>query len=117
GAVGAELAERVVVVPEHLVGRPAVVQSRGWSEDAENHLGIDAVTVHVLDAQGGVRRTAETLLAVFVEARRCHDVDPIVLPRHVLLPRRSHTADEPERPTVLRSEERRVGKGCSSWWR
>src|SRR5207245_11068175 len=101
GVVAAEVDEPVVVDPEHLVGRLVVVESCGCAEDAEDHLGIDAVTVHVLDAQGGVRRAAETLLAVLAEARRRHDVHAIVLPRPGLLPRRPPAAAEPARPTDL----------------
>ena len=106
--VTAEGREPVVVDPEHLVGRLVVVESRGRAEDAEDHLGIDAVTVHVLHAEGGVRRPADASLAVLVEARRRHDVDTIVLPRHVLLPRRPHAADEPERSAILAGPVRPV---------
>ena len=86
GVVAAEVGQPVVVDAEHLLGGLVVVQARGGAEDAEDDLGLDAVELHVLDAEMGVGRAADALLAVLVESRRGHLIDAIVLSRHVLRP-------------------------------
>ena len=77
--VPAELLEPIVVDAQHLVRRFAVVEARGGAEDAVHHLGIDAVALHVLDAQMRVGAAADILLAVLVHPGLGHLVDPVVL--------------------------------------
>ncbi len=75
GIVLAELDEPVVVDPEHLARRLVVAEPRRGPEDTEEHLGLDAVPVHVLDAQVRIAWAADPLLAVVVEPGRRHHVD------------------------------------------
>src|SRR5204863_322924 len=70
------------------------------AEDPEQHLGLDAVAVHVPAPQHGIGDAADTLSGVVVEPRGCHDVDPVVAARHVLLAGRPYAAHQAERATV-----------------
>jgi hypothetical protein len=56
-----------------------VFQLGGRAEDAEDHLGIDAVTVHVLGAQMRIADAADVLLAVGKQAGLRHDIDAAIL--------------------------------------
>ena len=69
GIVAAELGQPRVVDAQHLVGGLAVVQLGRRGEDAVDHLGVDAVAIHLLDAQVRVARPADALLAVLVAGR------------------------------------------------
>jgi len=109
GIVLAELDEPVVVDPEHLARRLVVPEPRRGPEDTEEHLGLDAVPVHVLDAQVRIAWAADPLLAVVVEPGRRHHVHPMVLPGHVLRARRPDAADEPERRSLLGRPLQSVG--------
>jgi len=104
----AKLDEPIVVDPEHLTGRFVVSEPRRRPEDAEEHLGLDAVPVHVLDAQVRIARAADPLLAVVVEPGRRHHVHALILSGHVLRARRPDAADEPERRALLRGPLRAV---------
>ena len=59
GIVLAEVHQPVVVDAEHLVGRHRIVEPRRGAEDAEDHLGLHAVAIHVLGAQRRVGRVAD----------------------------------------------------------
>ena len=108
GIVAAEVLQPVVVDPEHLVGGLRVVEPRGGAEDAVDHLGLDAVAVHVLHAQGGIGGPADALLAVFVEPGRGHDVDPIVRAGDVLRSGRADAVHEAEGSAVAAGPVRTV---------
>ena len=75
GIVAAELVHPRVVDAQHLVGRLAVVQLGCRRENAVDDLGVDAVAVHLLDAQVRITRPAHALLAVLVQTGRRHHVD------------------------------------------
>src|SRR2546425_1051991 len=70
-------------------------------EDAVDDLGIDAVAVHLLDAQVRVARPANALLTVLVQAGRRHLVDPQLLARHVLRAGRTDAARQAEGRAVV----------------
>ena len=108
GIGAAEVREPRVVDPQHLVGGLAVLQLCGGREDAVDHLGVDAVAIHLLDAQMRVARAANALLAVLVESGGRHHVDAQLLARHVLRARRAHPADQAERRAVAGDPARPV---------
>jgi hypothetical protein len=91
--VPAEVHEPVIVDSEHLAGGLVVPEPAGRAEDAEEDFGVDTVALHVGATAVGIGRPADALLAVLVEPGRRHDVDPIVLAGHVLLPGRPDAAD------------------------
>src|SRR5215471_8376265 len=74
GIVAAEVDQPVVVDAEHFARRLVIVQPRGRAQDAEDDLGLDAIAIHVLDAQLGRGGTGNTLLTVLVEPGRGHHV-------------------------------------------
>ena len=96
GVIAAEILEEIVVDAQHLVRGFAVVEAGGRAEDSVDDLGVDAVTVHVLDPQMRVAATTDVPLAVLVHAGLGHLVDPMVLTRN------KGRAARPD--TVLQSE-------------
>ena len=101
GIVAAEVVQPGVVDAQHLVGGLAVVQLGRRGEDAVDHLGVDAVSVHLLDAQMRVARPANALLAVLVESGGRHRVDAQLLARDVLRARRPDAAGQAEDGPVV----------------
>src|SRR6266849_5832877 len=101
GIVATELVHPRVIDAQHLVGSLSIVQLRRRGENAVDDLGVDAVAVHLLDAQMRVPRAANAFLAVLVEAGGRHHVDPELLARHVLRPRRAHPARQAEGRSVV----------------
>jgi hypothetical protein len=110
--VPAELDEPVVVDLEHLVGGLGVIEPRGRAEDAVDHLGVDAVALHVERAELGVGGAADALLAVFVEAGRGHHVDAVVGARDVLRAGGADAVHQPEGRAVLAGPEGPVRPVC-----
>ena len=108
GIVAAEIHEPVVVDAEHLRGRLVIAEARGRAENAVHHLGLDAVAVHVLGPERGVRDAADALLAVIVETGGGHDVHPVMLAGDIFLAGRPHAVDEAEGRAVLARPERAV---------
>jgi hypothetical protein len=91
-----------VVDADHLVRRLDVLQLRGGREDAVDDLGVDAVTLHFLDAQVRVAGPAHAFLAVLVEPRRRHHIDAQLLAPHPLGAGGADAARDAELHAVLR---------------
>ena len=68
GVMAAEFLQPVVVDAQHLVRGFHVVELRGGAEDAVDDLGVDAVRLHVLEAQMRVAAAELALLGIGVEA-------------------------------------------------
>src|SRR6185437_7224454 len=109
GIVAAEILQPIVIDPEHLRRRLVVLQLGGGAEDAEDHLGVHAVAVHVLGAEMRVADPADVLLAVGKEAGLGHDVDAAVLPRYQLGAARADAVLEAKIGPILRHPHRPVG--------
>ena len=77
--VAAEILQPVIIDPEHLVRGLVVLHLGCGAEDAKDHLGVDAVAVHLLDAQMRVADALDVFLAVLEHAGLGHDVDALVL--------------------------------------
>ena len=101
GIVAAEVAHPGVVDAQHLVGGLAVVQLGRGGQDAVDHLGVDAVAIHLLDAQMRVARPPDPLLAVLVQTGGRHHVDPELLAGDVLRARGAHAARQAEGGSVV----------------
>ena len=76
----------------HLAGRLVVFEARDDAEDAEDDLGVDAVLLHLLDAQMRVAGPRLAALAGFVKPGLGHLVDPVVLARDKLAADRADAA-------------------------
>src|SRR5580765_8837143 len=109
GIMPAEAGHPRVVDAQHLVGRFDVLQLRGGRQDAVDDLGVDAVAVHLLDAQVRIPWPANALLAVLVETGRGHDVDPELLAGLVLGARGAHAARQTEDGAVVGDPARAIG--------
>ena len=90
--------QEVVVDAQHLVGGFRVLHLGTGGQDAVDDLGIDAVSVHVLDPQMRIARPAQALFEIVaIEARLGHLVGAQLLARDM---RRAGGAD-PAAQTVL----------------
>ena len=109
GILAAEIRHPRVVDAQHLVRGLDVLQLGRRREDAVNHLGVDAVAIHLLDTQVRIARPANPLLAVVVQPGRRHHVDAQLLARDVLGAGRANAAGDPELDAVLRDPPPLVG--------
>jgi hypothetical protein len=97
----AELDEPVIVDAQHLVSGLVVVEAAGGAEDAVQHLGLDAVTVLVLEPQIGIGEAADAPLAVVIEPFRRHPIGTVDLARLVEPAGRAHAVHQPEGRALL----------------
>src|ERR1700747_979135 len=109
GVMAAEALQPIIVDAQHLVGRFVVPHPRGDPENAEDHLGVDPVAVHVLDPLIGIARAAQAFLAVFIEAGLGPLVDTVVLAGDELAAARPYAADQPHIDAGVGGPARPVG--------
>ena len=80
--VAAEIHQPVIINTEHLNRCFRVLHLRGGTKNAENDFRINAVALHLLEAQMRVRGALNALLTVGEHAGLGHLVDTLVLARH-----------------------------------
>jgi len=92
GMMPAEVSQPIVVDTQHLVGRFRISDPRGDPENTKDDLGIDPITVHILDPLVRIAGAPHAFPAILVEARFGHLVDPVVLAGDKLPTNRPDTA-------------------------
>src|SRR5262249_14877056 len=83
-----------------------VVEPTGHSEDAVQHLALNAVTTLVEETQLGIGEPANPALAIVVEPGGCHPVRAVDASGDVLAARRAHATGAAEGSTLLRDPGR-----------
>ena len=110
GCVAAKILQPVVVNAKHFHGGFLIAQTRRRAEDAEDHLGIHAVHLGILDTQ---RRIGGAALAVFFvvieKPGLVHAIHAVILSRHQLRAGRADPAHQAVGISALRRPVRPVG--------
>ena len=97
----AELGEPVVVDAQHLARGLVIVDPNRGAEDTVQHLGLNPVSVLVLDPQLGIGHAADALFAVVVDSFRRHPVRAMDLAGLIEPAARAHAVHQPERGAIL----------------
>src|SRR6516225_2678052 len=99
--MAAEILQPIIVDVQNFVRGLVVVQLGCGTEDPVDDLSVDAVRLHVFEAQMRVAAADLAFFGVLIEAALRHDVDADILPGYVLGTTWADAVEEAEIGAVL----------------